>query len=1710
MKLKKIIAVLSSLCMMMTMYINVTGRNFILANADESIESSETTEDSYSGSCGENAVWAFDSESGTLTISGTGEMENYLNKTKPWQIYADNITSLVIEEGITTIGSYAFQGFYQLVSVNLPSSLVIINDNAFRSCRALESIIIPKGVEKIQEEAFYNCLNLKEINADSENNNFISIDGVLFNNNMTNLIVVPYGKNLEEYTVPDGVEVISKSAFSYQYSLKSVILPDSLKTIEDNAFWGCNKLKEVIIPDGTEFIGDYIFVNCSSLEIIDIPQSVSHIGRDAFSGTIFYSNLKSESDDFIIINNMLVGVTSSDSKIVVPSDITLISVRAFYNLSDLTEVVIPDGCTVCVGAFYGCSALKSIIFGNNCTLSGDYKDVFDCDALEELSFGDDCIVCEKVCKNWSGLKSVILGDNCSVSKNAFGGCEGLKSITAGDNCNFGEDAFSYCLSLDNVTAGNNCNFSHGAFRDCSSLEKFTAGNNCTLGDRVFYGDPFETFKLSEFTVNGNFSFEGNAFYEDFDVRFPDLSVKYERPALDYKYQDNAENKLNTAYSDVRKFDNIDVNSTFSSSTDYNNGYWSVDDVQEIQDSTGTLYAAVKQKNGVALVPHDINKEIMNFSKDDFKFGSAVFDDEDNIYIMWAKSISDDDIKKAREEKYANIVVVKYDKSGNIITEYGFPVNLLFAQRPYDAGNAHLGWKNNVLLVYFHTEWTSGHQGSVAAAVNTETSEIIYSSGWQGSHAFGSCMIPTDYGYAAIQMGDVEDSSRGINFNSYYIESPENVEFGYLSGAGHKTLYHSSGQYGTNENKLDGNTTYTHMGGLAKSNTTYAVAGKSERVYTSDIYKSSDLRTGNYDVFVKLVDQTLLSNVSGLAGESRIDEATGEIADKNVIWLTECNETEQAGQVKIVTLEDGSYCVLWEKFINGDFDSVRYVIMDECGNIIRRETAINNARLSDTSVQPVVEGDTLRWAVGNNSDNSLIWYTVNLNEFTSSDELYAPLERLAKENNISLVLEDGYYGSCGNNIYWSYLRENGTLLIAGSGDMNYSYQSPWIKYADSVTDVIIDNNITSIEDSSFKNFSMMTSVKLSDSLKKISDNTFYGCEKLVSVNIPGSVTELGEYAFRGCKSLESINLPEGITDIGNHAFYECENLKEVNFPDSLKTIGNRAFSDCSELTEISIGENVEKIGEKAFYNCKKLKNINVYSSYVEIGDNAFGYYYSYFSDNEDGNVLCDDVIINCVNNSTAKKYAQEKNIEFTEKVSTDEIYKIFENIIKENYISLVLEEGHYGNFSNIHWVYMEENSTLLIAGNGEMKSQIKYPWSEYADSATNVIIDNNITSIGEGAFEYFDLITSVALPDSLTDIEEYAFSSCDSLENISLPEGITNINDNAFYGCDNLTSVTLPGTLTELGENVFAYCKSLKSINIPEGITDIKDYTFNYCINLKEVNLPGTLKTIGFYAFVDCDNLESVYIPESVNNIDEYAFYSCEKLTEINIGENIENIGKKAFYNCSSLKNVTVKSSNVAIGDKAFGYRSIYSDGEYEYKKIDDVTIYGNPDSTVKTYAQENDIKFLEIGSITTTTTITTTTQTTTTITTATNPIIITTTTEPTTATNPIIITTTTESITTNNKMTTSTTATESTTLAVTSTTTDTTTEPSTKRIAGDVNGDAKVNFKDVVLIRRYIAGGWNIEINEEVADVNGDGKVNFKDVVLIRRYIAGGWNITLQ
>ena len=235
------------------------------------------------GKCGENVTYSFDESTGVLTISGTGDMNQWPEDDSPW--YADaRIKTLIIDEGVTSIGDRAFQNCSNLSNIQFPNSLTLINGDAFLNCTSLASVTIPDGVKRIHNSAFEGCKRLTSFSVNEGNSNYSSQDGVLFNKDKTEIIQYPIGNERATYDIPNSVTSIGNSAFSECTNLSNVTIPDSVTRIGDSAFESCTSLTSVIIPNSLISIDNSVFQGCTSLTSVTIPNSVTSIGNSAFDG----------------------------------------------------------------------------------------------------------------------------------------------------------------------------------------------------------------------------------------------------------------------------------------------------------------------------------------------------------------------------------------------------------------------------------------------------------------------------------------------------------------------------------------------------------------------------------------------------------------------------------------------------------------------------------------------------------------------------------------------------------------------------------------------------------------------------------------------------------------------------------------------------------------------------------------------------------------------------------------------------------------------------------------------------------------------------------------------------------------------------------------------------------------------------------------------------------------------------------------------------------------------------------------------------------------------------------------------------------------------------------------------------------------------------------------------------------------------------------
>ena len=406
----------------------------------------------------------------------------------PYGDYNKAIKTVKIQNGVTSIGDYAFDNCTSLTSIEIPSGVTSIGDGAFAYCTSLTSIEIPSGVTSIRDYAFDNCTSLTSIEIPS---GVTSIGNSAFKN----------CTSLASIEIPSSVTSIGNEAFAYCTNLTSIEIPSGVTSIENYAFSNCTSLnsinvdkdnqsyssedgilfdkekkklitypagkkeKEYNIPSSVTSIGAGTFYGCRSLTRIEIPSSVTSIECLAFYGCTSLTSIEIPSSVTRIAAQVFYGCTSLTS-IEIPSSVTSIGMWAFYNCTSLTSIEIPSSvASIGIYAFSRCVSLNSInVDKSNQEYSSEDGILFDKDKKELI-----CYPAEKKEKEYNIPSSVT-----SIGTYAFGNCTNLtrieipSSVTsigggAFDNCtsltrieipssvtSIGTYAFSWCVSLNSI------------------------------------------------------------------------------------------------------------------------------------------------------------------------------------------------------------------------------------------------------------------------------------------------------------------------------------------------------------------------------------------------------------------------------------------------------------------------------------------------------------------------------------------------------------------------------------------------------------------------------------------------------------------------------------------------------------------------------------------------------------------------------------------------------------------------------------------------------------------------------------------------------------------------------------------------------------------------------------------------------------------------------------------------------------------------------------------------------------------------------------------------------------------------------------------------------------------------------------------------------------------------------------------------------------
>ena len=340
-----------------------------------------------------------------------------------------------------------------------------------------------------------------------------------------------------------------------------------------------------------------------------------------------------------------------------------------------------------------------------------------------------------------------------------------------------------------------------------------------------------------------------------------------------------------------------------------------------------------------------------------------------------------------------------------------------------------------------------------------------------------------------------------------------------------------------------------------------------------------------------------------------------------------------------------------------------------------------------------------------------------------------------------------------------------------------------------------------------------------SVTTIADNAFNSCSDLTSISIPNNVTSIGNGAFNGCDGLTKVEINSNniISGYNNIVNIFGNQVKEYIIGESVTSIGEYVFSNCISLTSVTIGNSVKSIGTSAFYGCTSLSSVNIGNSVIEIGSGAFS----------DCSVLTSINIPNSV--TTIGNYVFSGCSGLSSVTIGKGVTKIGVGAFDCNNLKSV----HISNLAV--WC-----SISFGNGYGSNPIQIAHHLYLNGEEIKDLVIPDNVTSIGQYAFDGCESLTSVTIPNSVTTVGKDAFDGCNGLKSV-------NISDLAAW-CNILFSNKEASPLHS-GASLYLNDKLLQGeVNIPEGALKIGSYSFYGLKGVSKFIVPSTVQTIEQYAF----------------------------------------------------------------------------------------------------------------------------------------------------------------------------------------------------------------------------------------------------------------------
>lgn len=1448
------------------------------------------------------------------------------------------LKSVKIPDSLTIINTNAFNDCKSLTSVNVPSGLTKVGPNAFDSCLSLQEFRFPRTLVAIEEEAFDNVplqnvripASVTSIGSYSLNRasfaEFMLPEGLTYlgkfvfsgAENLPEYIILPeslttlldhamiYGNEGYTFAVLEGSEQETKVqslGYDYVHYLKTqigtgshysyfvhdaagkllffdrtsgiytsrTIIPDGITAIADGVFENSSDLDDafVVFPEGLTAIGANAFAG-TAVRRISFPQSLTSIGAGAFSGieeseriilsakitsigegafpagTLLLVESGSAGETFAIENGNPYGV-DQDGFVLSPDGKSLYH----YSGSD-ADVVIPDGVEVIDGAFTGNTSITSV------TLPASVKTIADDDASVYMNTG--------AFYGCTSLAQVTMNDGLvSIGHDAFSGCTALSRVVIPQGVtSIGKEAFASCIGMTEIEIPDSVTeIGANAFQRCYSLKRVELPSGLTTVSRELFMDTEPEY-----------------------IGIPAGVTTIEEGAFQMCY----------------------VPSLYLPSGITSVAAWTAETTGSFEDQT--LYCA----------PGSTTAQTLEAA------GYAYSSDSSTLGDLTLEYVTDAD---------GNAVLTVTD-CATTATDVVVPAGVKAI-----ADRAFSGCSSLERVTLPDGLETIGYQAFQYCEKLTEIT-IPGSVKKIGQYAFYCC--------SALQRVTLESGVEKIGSNAFSgCTALEQVTL--EEGLTSIGVWAFSSCPKIREITIPASVTELGSSCLNRDVLIYCHAGSAAETYARDIGYAYAVLEENPVVSGDFVlVGTKVCKYTGSGSTSVVPEGVTEIGQfafytaQNASALQEIILPETlekigksafsarsaliqipAGVTEIgdgafsslstVVVIEGSPAHIWAQ------NNTKYIVADESltresGFVISGTTLVRyigseaeltipqgvteigeNAFYENTSVQSVIAPDGLL-SVGSNAfrgctaltscdlPNSVtsigmcaFYNCAELAECSMPDGL-TQLGGGAFEGCLKLAGEMDLHGvtAIPENAFYNCAQVTSFVLSPELTDIGNGA----FAMCAALTQLDLPDSVTSIGSSALM-YTGITSMDIPQGVTQIKNAAFMNCKALKEVSIPASVTSIGEIAFVGCSALTAISLPEGLEQIADYAFDSCTGLTSVQLPSTLKSLGENAFYGCSVLTEIEIPGSVETMGYGVFEACEKLEKAVIGEGVKEIGEYAF---------------------TSCLKLST---------VVLPQSLTSIGEYALYDGEFTELYLP--------GNIQSVGEDFVDDDDMIIYCAPNSTTAQTLtaagYSYTPSAEQVGYLTIEtfmNADGTLGRMVTGCDAAATDVVIPDDVTVIGDYAFDSCSALTMVTIPESVTRIGDGAFFGCSGLTMIGIPSGVEYVGSSAFADCTNLTDVAIYDRDMTFGSHVFQTCTSLTSITIPDSVTAIGDYMFYGCTSLSSVNIGAGVRHIGEGAFFYDSALMMLEIPASVQTIGGDAFGECYALTDVIVRSETVDLAN----------------------------------------------------------------------------------------------------------------------------------------------------------------------------------------------------